>query len=160
MVAVEIISEIPNYTGPGVYSLTDQNGKKYIGSSRNVKARIKKHLMNFNRIIAGDAKSSCNEGKKLTEAVLSGMTFKAELIQKLPAMGTFYDLMNLEKTELERAGGCCFTYNSMPIKDYKESDYWLLHYWEESTQKKAATVVSNLEQMISKREKPIIELRE
>jgi len=38
-----IIIEIPEYNGPGVYSLADENGKQYIGSSLNVSQRIVQH---------------------------------------------------------------------------------------------------------------------
>ncbi len=71
---MEVISNIPDYEGVGIYAVVDENGIMYIGSSVNVKRRLLWHSKNIplNR-----------SSTKLWKAYQEGHKFKAEIIEKL-----------------------------------------------------------------------------
>lgn len=37
------ITDIPEYNGSAVYALVDENGKRYIGSTKHLRSRMKQH---------------------------------------------------------------------------------------------------------------------
>ena len=153
MERVTVIRSIPDFEGAGVYALIDDTGRKYIGSSVNTKKRIMSHEISFQRVLRDGA--APNVGNKLVNAVLSGMQFDAVLLQELPNGANFYDLMDMEKRYLDENGGCKNTYNAMPIKDYRKTDYDLLRMWERESTKKASRIADGLRDLILKREQPI-----
>lgn len=72
---MEVISNIPDYDGIGIYAIVDNvSGLKYVGSSRNVKKRLQQHMI---AIKAGKG----NKGLYL--AYNQGHTFHCEIIEKL-----------------------------------------------------------------------------
>ena len=86
---MEVISNIPNYTGIGVYSIIDtETGKKYIGSSKNVRKRIIQH-----------AKSVENGtgNKELCDAYKQGHILKCELLETIPYGVNTYFLLDRER---------------------------------------------------------------
>ena len=151
---VQIIHNIPDYDGPGVYALIDQNGKRYIGSSKHVRRRIIYHHITFRRILKSG--TAPHTGKKIIDGVLSGNQFTAVLLEKLPEGGCYYDLMDLEKKALEECGGCANTYNGMPIKNYRKEDYFLFHLWEKETSERSQRIARELLDRIHERERPIL----
>ena len=60
---------------PGIYILTDTNGRSYIGSSRSIARRLVQH-----------DKSMCNLtcNHKMKDAILNGEHFHYALLEKLP----------------------------------------------------------------------------
>lgn len=91
-----IIIEIPEYNGPGVYSLADENGKQYIGSSLNVSQRIVQHDRSLIDAKNGYIQKTLSS-YKMQLAVQDGMTFKASVLWELPDGGTQYDLWDAER---------------------------------------------------------------
>ena len=84
---MEPIKNIPVYDGPGVYALTDETGKRYIGSSVNVRARIKAHA---------SALRAGRGPEKMQTAVMSGSHFIAEVLEEVPYGASRHDLFRLE----------------------------------------------------------------
>lgn len=147
----EIIQNIPDYNGPGVYAIIDQNGKKYIGSSLHINSRLLDHKRSLNNAIKRNQNGE-NVTLALQKAAVEGQIFDAVILEKLPNGGTFYDLMDMERKHLEASGGIKRTYNSMFIKDYKASDYRLLQFQE----KYGNNYCERIKRTIEKREKPIV----
>ena len=119
---MELIKNIPVYDGPGVYALTDETGKRYIGSSVNVRARIKAHA---------SALSAGRSSEKLQAAVKSGRTFSAEVLEEVPYGASRHDLFRLEHKWLMHFDSVLNGYNSTfstggvsdSRYDWPESDY-------------------------------------
>ena len=159
--AAELIKNIPSYNGPGVYALIDENGKKYIGSSIHVHSRILAHLSTFRKIL----KYGENRHRKdyvsnyyLCDAIKSGAVFSAVVIEKLKQGGNIYELVDLERFYLEKAGGLGATYNMYPVLINRDKDYNLRQVWENmgcATEEERKCVLKNINEMISQREKPI-----
>ena len=123
-----IIIEIPEYNGPGVYSLADQNGKQYIGSSLNVSQRIVQHDRSLIDAKNGYIQKTLSS-YKMQLAVQDGMTFKASVLWELPDGGTQYDLWDAERRFLLLAGGCKETYNTKDVPNYRKDDFSGLRAW-------------------------------
>jgi len=82
------IKNIPDYTGIGVYAIiNNRTGKKYIGSSKNVRKRIKQHLTNYS--------------KSMTEDIESGDTFSVEILEKLPYGSNQFEMFGRESYYIE-----------------------------------------------------------
>ena len=119
---MELIKNIPVYDGPGVYALTDETGKRYIGSSVNVRARIKAHA---------SALRGGRASEKLQAAVKSGRTFIAEVLEEVPYGSSRHDLFRLEHKWLMHFDSVLNGYNgtfstggvSDSRYDWPESDY-------------------------------------
>lgn len=82
------INNIPDYDGIGVYALIAENGKRYIGSSKNVKGRVKAH-------------NSAIKGRYDFNALLDH-TFVCEVIEKLPYGITPLELVRKEEEVINR----------------------------------------------------------
>lgn len=75
MIILEAIKNVPDYNGIGVYALIDDvDGKRYIGSSKNIRKRIRQHDYALRKGMAS---------KKLSDAYSKGHTFTFELIEKI-----------------------------------------------------------------------------
>lgn len=124
----QIIIEIPEYSGAGVYSLTDENGKQYIGSSLNVSQRIRQHDRSLIDAKNGYIQKTLSS-YKMQLAVQDGITFKASVLWELPDGGTQYDLWDAERKFLLLAGGCQETYNTKDVPNYRKDDFSGLRAW-------------------------------
>lgn len=124
----EIIYNIPEYTGAGVYALTDDYGIQYVGSSLNIEQRIKQHDRCLALAKNRDSKE-ISASSKMKISVKNGVHFKASILWKLPDGGTQYDLWDAEKEFLLAAGGCEKTYNTKDVPDYRENDLSGLCGW-------------------------------
>lgn len=82
------INNMPDYDGIGVYALIAENGKRYIGSSKNVKRRVKEH-------------NSAIKGHYDLNALLDH-TFVCEVIEKLPYGITPLELVRKEEEVINR----------------------------------------------------------
>lgn len=128
-----LIKDIPEYNGPGVYALIDVNGKKYIGSSLHIRARILAHLSSFRKMqCCGESKFGKNyiSNYEFCDAIKSGMVFSAVVVAKLHPGANIYDLLDLERYYLSLAGGIERTYNVVHPQIKREKDYALLRVWE------------------------------
>lgn len=149
-----MIKDVPGYTGAGVYALIDENGKKYIGSAKNVKARVRQHDKELQKAL--DNKTSC-ASKSLIDAVKAGHIFRAELVEKLPDTGNMYDLRDMERHYLDDAGGIKSTYNTEEVPNQREEHLRSLHWWKtaETRSKKKEEIIRGYERRIEKYTKPI-----
>lgn len=149
----KVLRNFVGYEGPGVYALIDDEGKKYIGSSINVKKRVFAHEANFRRVLKRGNSPYC--GNKLADAVLHGKRFSSVLIEPLERGGSFHDLLAMERKALESEGGCDNTYNAMEVKDYRGSDTELIKLWEKEGTEKAKRIVRELRLRYYDRELPM-----
>lgn len=150
-----IIIEVPSYNGPGVYALTDESGRQYIGSSLNVRKRIKQHDKSLINAKRGHVQKTLSS-HKMQIAAKNGVTFKASVLWRLPDGGTQYDLWDAEKRFLLLAGGCKNTYNTKDVPNYREDDFSGLYAWRRETKsKRRDLVISEILEKIEKRSAPV-----
>ncbi|MDO5798403.1 MAG: GIY-YIG nuclease family protein [Eubacteriales bacterium] len=77
-------TNIPSYTGIGVYALVNnRNGKMYIGASSNIHKRIMQHKY--------------SPSTTIKKAVESGDTFRVEILEKLPSGSNQFDMFEREQ---------------------------------------------------------------
>lgn len=151
----QIIIEIPEFSGAGVYSLTDENGKQYIGSSLNVNQRIRQHDRSLIDAKNGYVQKTLSS-YKMQLAVQDGITFKASVLRELPDGGTQYDLWDAERKFLLLAGGRQETYNTKDVPNYRKDDFSGLRSWcnDAPSQRRDNAIAIFLEH-IEKRSAPI-----
>lgn len=119
----ELLTWDTDYNGSAIYSLVDENGKRYIGQAKHLQHRLWGHRSALRRALNGNIYYS--EGAKLVEAVQNGTTFKVEVLKMFPdvyevARNT---LAYWEQYYLDKYGGIEGTYNgtyAMPINKYYE----------------------------------------
>lgn len=145
--------DIPDYAGPGVYSIIDENGKRYIGSSKNIKKRIQEH--NSSMIKAAKDTGIWAVNKEIDSAVKNGVSFRVEVLHKFEDGCTFYDLVDMERKYIDYFGGAKNTYNSMITADLRVEDYKSLRYYERKDSEKAREYVKYFRGKIEEREKMI-----
>lgn len=90
-----IISDIPPVAFGGIYALIDNNGKMYIGSSKNIKQRVSSHQTHFKTYLRDGVDGFINPAMK--EAMRNGLSFKCEVLAKFNC-----DLSSTERREIER----------------------------------------------------------
>lgn len=103
-----------DYDGPAVYALIDDEGKKYIGATNELKTRLQFHATHIKILLRDSIDGFLNE--KMKDAILHGRKFHVEILEKLPAGISKEELNNREYYYLEKEGGCNSTYNMRPIK--------------------------------------------
>ena len=104
------IENIPNYNGIGIYSLIAPDGSVYIGSSKNVRNRIRQH----NSLIKNNADMNALNGKRLV----------CEVVKKFPFGVTLRELIEEERATIEeykRAGRILL--NKTVPQTYSVSEY-------------------------------------
>lgn len=82
-----ILHDIPDYDGIGVYALIDNTGNMYIGSSKHINQRLRQH---------NQAIRSGTENKKILQAIEDGKTFHCSIIEKLDYGVCQYDIKKKE----------------------------------------------------------------
>lgn len=118
----EIIINIPEYNGAGIYKITNiVNGKVYIGSSKHIRDRLKAHQTSFRG-------GYCNA--KFYEDILAGHKFTAEVIEELPGI-MFYELRDKEEYYAKKFNAFVAGYNTAPVPTYNPEYYkncldWIL----------------------------------
>ena len=108
------IKNIPEYSGIGVYALVDENGKRYIGSSKNVQRRIKQHNTHMNVFFRDGHSGFLNP--KIEQALSSGAVFSCEVLCEIHSDVSKYELEEIERIFLNKYGGYDECYNFIPIK--------------------------------------------
>lgn len=108
------ISDIPDYSGAAVYALVDDDGKRYIGSTKNANKRIKQHYSRMKNAKKKRKKGLPND--KIASAVKSGKKFRCEILLQINADVTNKELREFERILLSFYGGIENTYNKAPIK--------------------------------------------
>jgi hypothetical protein len=103
------------FDGSAIYSLVDQNGKRYIGQAKNLQNRLDTHRRELNKAYQG-RNVRINEGAKLIEAVKNGVRFRVDILKKFQwHEATVNNLRYWENYYLENYGGVDNTYNFAPI---------------------------------------------
>lgn len=108
------ILDIPEYNGAAVYSLVDEEGKRYIGSTTHLRSRIKQHNTHMRIVIRDGHDGFLNQ--KIENAVLNGAKFRCEILAKIYGEITKHELEEIERIFIKRYGGIDNTYNFIPIK--------------------------------------------
>lgn len=111
---MEVISNIPEYEGIGIYAIVDENGKMYIGQAINVKKRLLWHSKN----IPLNGSSS-----KLYQAYQDGHTFTAEVLEEIDYGVTKFFLAQREEYYIRKYNTFRSGYNILPTSlDYYRKD--------------------------------------
>lgn len=100
--------EIPKYNGVGIYAITDtETGKRYIGSSKNVRKRLRLHLTMAAKL---------KEPPKLQALFNSCAPIKFEVIEKIPDGSTLEYVYDRERYYIQHYDCIDNGYNSaLPI---------------------------------------------
>lgn len=104
-----------DYDGAGIYSLVDQDGKRYIGQALNMQRRLNQHRIALNKV-AKNEPGRVAEGMELVDAVASGKRFHVEILKKIDKFNVTKNVLNYwEKYYFEQFGGYDGTYNSQDL---------------------------------------------
>lgn len=106
---------IDNYNGAAIYSLIDENGKRYIGQAIHLQNRLETHRRALTRAYK-HKDAYVVENENLVNAVRSGLKFKVEILLKIPREETTVNrLRYYENYYFQKYGGYKGTYNIAPI---------------------------------------------
>lgn len=108
-----IIDLTNGYNGAGVYALVDEKGMPYIGSSVNVRKRLKEHNFNIGQAKIGNPTGFSNP--KLDEASYRGEVFAAIVLYKLPIGAQRCSLREAERYYAALVGSIGDTYNCLKV---------------------------------------------
>lgn len=109
-----LANDYEKYTDAAIYALVGSDGKRYIGQAKNYYQRMQQHRYAFNSIAKGKHGA---EGYKLCEAIKNGITFRAEILEKIPLIERTYNNLNRRELYYYRLyGGLDGTYNSTEPK--------------------------------------------
>lgn len=140
-----IISNIPDYNGIGIYCITNNNsGKKYIGSSINVKLRLQQHISSFKKLKCSVA---------FREDIAKGDTFTASILEKIDYGANQFFIFERESHYIQLYDTIKTGYNHAPTTaSTKEELLRSLKSFQKDPE-----MVSYIENLIKKRETPIFE---
>lgn len=134
---------IPEYDGIGVYALIDkENGKRYIGSSKNVKKRICQHIKSFEN-------KKCSN--KLLVAVEQGHEFDIEILERIPYGVNQFFMFERETFYIKKYNALEDGYNCAPTTASTKED--LLESLKHL--KKNSEMAKYIIEIIRKRQEPI-----
>ena len=99
-----------DYNGSGIYSLVDQDGKRYIGQSKHIQNRLHQHRQGLNQVLRNSGRGEACSG--LVKAVEEGKRFKVEILKKFENSETSTDeLRYWEDFYIKKYGGYDKLYN-------------------------------------------------
>ena len=104
-----MISNIPPAPVCGIYALIDDNGKRYIGSSKNIKQRVYSHKCHINSYLRDGADGFINPAIK--DAVKRGLRFRCEVLAEFSCDMKAEELREIERIFIEKFGGVQSLYN-------------------------------------------------
>lgn len=134
----EFIIDIPDYEGIGVYALINNRSQKmYIGSSQNVKKRIKQH--------------SISPISTMREDIQNGDTFSVRILEMLPYGCNQFDLFERESYFIQKHNALSEGYNQAKTTCCTKEE--LLHSLE--GYRENSEMREYIKNIIRKREKPI-----
>jgi len=104
--------DIPQYKGPGIYAIWNQNnGKCYIGSSININDRLQTHNYSFCGLW-------CNQ--RIREDIRKGHSFRSEILEKLPFDIDERSLRIREKEYLDTfSAEQLYNYRTTPVPSHR-----------------------------------------
>ncbi len=113
------ITNIPEYEGAAIYALIDEDGKAYVGSTKNLRSRIRQHNGLMRMILKHGISGLIS--KNLGEAVVSGKTFRCEILAKINIEMSKREIETIENVFIRHYGGYNKTYNHLyPRTIYKD----------------------------------------
>lgn len=129
--------EYPDYSGMGIYALVDENGKMYVGSSKNIKLRFYQHEK---------AMQNGHANSILQDAYNKGAVFHGVILEKIDYGENAYYLLEREAAYIEKLDTINNGYNLSPfLHDRKELDQQYLEWaikkdskWEQEQRKRIA----------------------
>lgn len=107
-----VLTEIPTYDGPAVYALIDDVGRPYVGSTNDFQRRMKAWETNFRSVLFTGQPSGLVPNS-VSAALLAGRSFRAVVVEALPAGLSQSDRVARERAALSAYGGVNMTYNAM-----------------------------------------------
>ena len=134
------------YTGAGIYSLIDQDGKRYIGQALNVQRRLDQHRIELNKVVKGLPSNETN--LELIDAVMDGKRFHVEILKKLEGTeATKNNLCVWEDYFFEKYGGFNETYNGVTVSPprWNYEPFNVVHYNIELKPNEDADIIAFLE---------------
>lgn len=108
-----MISDIPASSFGGIYSLVDDNGKRYIGSSKNIQQRVQSHKFHMNRYLRDGADGYLNPA--IEKAVTLGLRFRCEVLAVFNCDMTATERREIERIYIAKFGGYEALYNHCVI---------------------------------------------
>lgn len=105
----EPITGIPDCPVCGIYSLSDSSGKRYIGSSQDIRQRVLSHKYNMNAFLREGENGFLNPAMK--EAIISGEVFRCEVLASFNCAMERSELREIERLFINKFGGYENTYN-------------------------------------------------
>lgn len=108
-----IISDVPTVAFGGIYSLIDENGKRYIGSSKNIKSRVSFHNTHFKNFLRDGADGFVNPAIK--DALKNGSRFRCEVLASFNCELSSRELREIERVFIAKFGGYDALYNCSVI---------------------------------------------
>lgn len=105
----ELISNIPDTSICGIYSLVDSKGKRYIGSSKNISQRLQQHRNSIRRCLSTGRDAFMNQS--MQAAVLAGERFRCEILATFSCDMSTTELQQIERVFIKKFGGVDGTYN-------------------------------------------------
>lgn len=103
-----------DYNGAGIYSLVDENGKRYIGQAKHIQNRLHAHRVNLNRCAKG-LEPSCIENANMINYVRNGGVFTAEILYKIPWYESTENELRKQEGYYCEKYGYKNIYNSAPV---------------------------------------------
>ena len=105
----ELIIGIPDSPVCGIYALADSAGKRYIGSSQNIRQRVLSHKYHMNAFLRDGEDGFLNPAMK--EAVKAGESFRCEVLAAFHCAMERSELREVERLFINKFGGYENTYN-------------------------------------------------
>ena len=107
------IDNIPTEQICGIYALIDNEGRQYIGSSKNIQQRVKQHRSTMSMTLNLGHSVSINP--LMEQAVKEGKSFRCEVLAQFHCDMTRDELREIERIFIKKAGGIGVTYNQSVI---------------------------------------------
>lgn len=104
-----MIDNAPSTPICGIYALIDNNGKRYIGSSKNIKNRVYFHNIHFKLFLRDGVDGYVNPAMK--EALANGLRFRCEVLASFNCDMSSRELREVERVFIAKYGGIDALYN-------------------------------------------------
>lgn len=111
-----IVSNIPDDQICGVYALVDDNGMRYIGSSKNIKQRLAYHNYHMKNVLISQDKQDWFINDKMQDAVRQGRRFTVEILAAFNCEMSTAELREIERVFIKKYSDISPLYNKAPIK--------------------------------------------
>ena len=108
-----VIYNIPKEPVCGIYSLTDSTGKMYIGSSSDIRRRVREHRFHINSYLREGIDGVLNP--KMKAAVANGERFRCDVLASFSCPMSNSEMREIERVFIHKFGDMASLYNCLPI---------------------------------------------